>query len=179
MESDILEIAPRRWGSPASRLADLLLTGHADAGGRPRAALDEAERRRIFAWIDLNVPYYGTSESRHPDLPGCRRMTPESLDTVLRDVAARRCAPCHEGGGIPREFFTRITNPENNPFLLAPLARAAGGTEACGRAVFTTRDDPDYRAILGTFEPVAALLAREPREDMPAPPSLTSSQDLR
>ncbi len=167
MESDILEIAPRRWGSPASRLADLVLAGHPEAGGRPRVALNETERRRILAWIDLNVPYYGTSESRHPDLPGCRRMIPESLEPVLKDVAARRCAACHEGGRIPREFFTRITKPEHNPFLLAPLAREAGGTEACGRAVFATRDDPDYRAILAAFAPLSELLARSPREDMP------------
>ena len=179
MESDILEIAPRRWGSPASRLADLVLAGHPDDGGRPRVALAGAEQRRILAWIDLNVPYYGTSESRHPDLPGCRRVVPERLDAVLADVAARRCTPCHEGGRIPRGFFTRITNPENNAFLLAPLARDAGGAEACGRAVFASRDDPDYRAILDTFGPVTDLLAREPREDLPAPARLSSSRDRR
>ena len=50
---------------------------------------------------------------------------------------------------------------------MAPLARAAGGSERCGQPVFATRDDPDYQAILATFEPVAAMLEKRPRMDMP------------
>ena len=60
-----------------------------------------------------------------------------------------------------------------NPFLVAPLARSAGGNEKCGTAVFTSRSDPDYQAILKTFEPIRARLAETPRMDMagarPAP----------
>ncbi len=165
-EDNILNITPKAWGSPASRLAELVRTDHPDAKGRPRVALSAAERRRIYAWIDCNVPYYPTSASNDIGRPGCRRILPANLDKVLADVGKRRCAECHKGGKIPRPFYTRITNPQHNAFLLAPLAKSAEGTEACGRAVFANTDDPDYQAILATFEPVAKAIADCPRVDM-------------
>ncbi len=172
-ESNILEIAPNAWGSPASRLADLVMERHPDAGGNPRIDLTEAEKRRIFAWIDLNVPYYGTSDSNHRDRPGCRQMWPEDFNRVFSEIAMRRCASCHEPDGqgvptVPRQWYLRIQRPERNTFLLAPLARAAGGTEKCGQAVFQSVDDPDFRRLLATFRPIQELLARRPRLDMDA-----------
>jgi len=166
-EQNILEIRPRAWGSPRSLLADLVLSGHPDASGKPRVQMDPASRRRILAWIDLNVPYYGTSETAYPEMRGCRRLVPAELERVLTEVAQRRCAECHAGGKIPRREWLRITRPELNEFLLAPLARAAGGTERCGRPVFHDTTDPDYQAILATFEPIARMLAERPRMDMP------------
>jgi len=166
-EANILMIAPNTWGSPASRLADLILAGHPDEQGNPRVHMDSLSRRRIFAWIDLNVPYYGSSETAHPERRGCRQITPPGLDAVLADVAKRRCAECHTGGNVPRREWVRITEPELNPFLIAPLARAAGGSQRCGEPVFASRDDPDYQAILATFEPVLELIQRQPRIDMP------------
>jgi hypothetical protein len=53
-----------------------------------------------------------------------------------------------------------------NSFLLAPLAIAAGGSGACGKAVFASTDDLDYQAILRAFEPVLADLRIRPRTDM-------------
>lgn len=170
-EENILEIAPRAWGSPASRLAELVRTGHPDDDGKPRVGLEPAERRRIYAWIDCNVPYYPTSASLDLTIPGCRRIYPPDLDATLADVALRRCADCHAEGKLPRAFFTRIENPQDNPFLLAPLAPAAGGTGRCGRAVFASRDDPDYLAILRTFEAASQALRERPRLDVePAAP---------
>ena len=166
-EWNILQVAPKTWGSPQSKLADLVLSGHPDAAGNPQVKLNDAERRRILAWIDLNVPYYGSSETAHPNAPGCRQMYPKDLDLVLADVGKRRCAECHRDGAFPRREWTRITNPQLNAFLLAPLARTAGGTERCGKGVFADTSDPDYQAILATFTPVLELLAKTPRMDMP------------
>lgn len=165
-EDNILQVTPRAWGSPASKLAELIRSGHPDEKGRARVSLTNAERRRIYAWIDCNVPYYPTSASNDIERPGCRRVYPASLDTVLADVASRRCAECHRDGKIPRLFYTRITNPQDNAFLLAPLAKSAAGTEACGRVVFASTADPDYQAILSTFIPVTEDLADCPRMDM-------------
>ena len=95
-EANILQIAPMYWGSPASKLADIVLSGHPDETGKPRIDVDPVSQRRVFAWIDLNVPYYGTSESNNIDLIGCRQMVPGELDQVLTQVIARRCASCHE-----------------------------------------------------------------------------------
>ncbi len=165
-EANILEITPKHWGSPASKLAEVIRSGHPDEDGKPKVKMDDAGRRRIFAWIDLNVPYYGTSLSNYYTRQGCRRMVPDDLEKVLADVAKRRCASCHKAGRIPRKQWVRITNPRKNSFLLAPLAKTHGGTEACGKVIFDSTDDADYQAILGTFQPIAELLKKQPRMDM-------------
>lgn len=166
-EANILQVAPKTWGSPRSKLADVLLDGHPDKQAQPRLAMTDAERRRILAWIDLNVPYYGTSETTHPDSQGSRRIYPPDLDKTLARIANRRCATCHKDGKFPRQFWTRLENPQWNSFLLAPLPKEAGGNGACGTAVFATTGDPDYQAILKTFEPALSQLREAPRMDMP------------
>jgi hypothetical protein len=183
-EWNILEITPKHWGSPASKLAKLILSGHPDKTGKPRVAMDEAARRRILMWIDLNVPYYGTAETAHPDRPACRQMRPGNLAHVMDEVYARRCEACHVrqkvealltwrepkwSGGIGPwgGRGVRVENPKLNDFLLAPLAKSAGGTEACGAAVFPDTDDPDYQRVLATFQPIHELMRRQPRMDMP------------
>jgi hypothetical protein len=166
-EQNILMVKPKTWGSPQSSLAEIVLSGHPDAAGKPRVNMNAADQRRILAWIDLNVPYYGTSETAYPDNPGCRQIYPAELDGVLAEVARRRCAECHQDGKIPRRVWTRITEPELNPFLVAPLAKAAGGSQKCGKPVFQNTDDPDYQAILTTFAPIAKMLKETPRMDMP------------
>ena len=170
-ESNIRQIEPRQWGSPASKLADLILAGHPDKDSKPRIKLTDAERLRIFAWIDLNIPYYGEARTNYPERMGCRRMLPPTLGKVLADVAKRRCASCHKRGKLPRTFYTRVTNIEDNGFLHAPLAKSAGGSQLCGRAVFKTKNDPDYQAILKTFEPITEMLKEKPRMDMPGGPN--------
>jgi hypothetical protein len=163
---NVLEITPRRWGSPASKLADIIRTGHPDQEGKPRVEVADADRRKVYLWIDLNVPYYGTSSSNHKDRLGSRRMLPDGFESTLQEVAARRCVECH-ADGIPQTFYTRVLKPENNNFMLAPLAAEAGGTEKCGRAVFASKDDPDYRKLLEVFRPIQELLEKRPRADMP------------
>jgi hypothetical protein len=167
MEQNILKVTPKAWGSPRSRLAEVLLAGHPDSNGVPRLKLESREIRRVLAWIDLNVPYYGTSETTHPDAVGCRRVYPAQLDSTLADVAKRRCSECHNGGNFPRPFWTRLANPQMNTFLLAPLAKEAGGSGACGKTVFASPEDPDYQAILRLFDSVLADLRARPRTDMP------------
>lgn len=163
---NVLEVAPRRWGSPASKLAEIIRTGHPDENGKARVNVPDEDRRRVYLWIDLNIPYYGTSSSNHKARLGSRRMLPLDLDATLDEVATRRCASCHQNG-IPRKFYTRVEHPEHNSFLLAPLALSAGGTQKCGAAVFESTDDPDYQKILATFQPIHQLLKERPRADMP------------
>ncbi len=160
-----LEIEPRRWGSPASKLAEILRSGHPDSDGQPRVDVPEQDRRRVYLWMDLNIPYYGTSASNHKAELGSRRMMPRELDATLNEVAARRCVECH-GDQLPRKFYTRVMRPENNNFLLAPLAAEAGGTQRCGEPIFLSTDDPDYQRILRTFDPIHELLEQRPRADM-------------
>ncbi len=162
---NVLEIEPRRWGSPASKLAEIIRTGHPDKDGAPRIEVADADRRRVFLWIDLNVPYYGTSSSSYKKRLGSRRMYPYELDSVLKEVASRRCVECHKES-VPRKYYTRMLKPENNSFMLAPLAVSAGGTEKCGRAVFKSKADQDYRKIMELFRPLKEMLEQRPRADM-------------
>ncbi len=141
-ESNILEITPKTWGSPVSPLADLVINGHPDAKGEKRISLSASERQRILMWIDLNVPYYGTSQSRQPDLRGCRQVVPENLNAVLDEISKRR------GIELPRTFFIRLDHPEKNPFLAIPLARGN----------FAAKEDPDYQRILECFKNVPQAL---------------------
>ncbi|MDR3181601.1 MAG: hypothetical protein LBT89_01555 [Planctomycetaceae bacterium] len=190
-EWNTLDVAPKRWGSPASLLAEILRSGHPDKDGKRRIDVPQGERERIYLWIDLNVPYYPTSSSNHKFQIGSRRIYPEHLDTVLNEVSQRRCAECHtpnpaqelgcnpkrtgdplynlspQGKVFPREFYTRFMQPENNVFLLAPLAKSAGGTQKCSKIVFASKDDPDYQKIMETFKPVQQLINELPRADMP------------
>jgi hypothetical protein len=164
---NVLEVKPMRWGSPASKLADIIRTGHPDKKGKKRVNVPPADRKRVYLWIDLNVPYYGTSSSNHKARLGSRRMLPQGFEPALKDVVVRRCLSCHKKG-VPRKFYTRVMKPQNNNFLLAPLAKAAGGTEACGKPIFKTTDDPDYQKIIKTFDPIHKLLRARPRADMPS-----------
>jgi hypothetical protein len=166
-EQNILEVTPLAWGSPQSKLAEVILSGHPDGDNKPRIQLDEKSQRRILAWIDLNVPYYGSSETAYPEKIGCRKVYPENLDNVLAEVSERRCSQCHQEGKIPRREWIRITEPELNNFLLAPLAKSAGGNGKCGKVVFANTYDQDYQAILATFQPVIKMLKQIPRMDMP------------
>jgi len=166
-EANILDIMPKYWGSPASKLAELLRVGHPDKDGNKRVNVPPSEQKRVFVWIDLNVPYYGTSASNYYNLRGCRQMIPPNLNRVLAEVSKRRCASCHKGNKIPRRPYTRISNVENSEFLLAPLAKSAGGTEKCGKAIFADKNDPDYKAILKTFDPIIKMYTDKPRMDMP------------
>lgn len=143
-ESNILQIRPKSWGSPVSKLADTVIAGHPDAKGVKRVALSKGEQLKLLMWIDLNVPFYGTSQSRQPELLGCRGIQPKGLDETLKDVAARR------GILLPTTFFLRLDHPEKNPFLAEPLAKGA----------FPSAADPDYRRILACFDGVQEALTQ-------------------
>ena len=98
-------------------------------------------------------------------------MIPGNFEGVWQEVAKRRCLGCHgkdDKGNVkvPRKAWLRINRPELNYFMLAPLAKKAGGTESCGTAVFGGRGDVDYQAILKTFEPLEAMLRERPRMDL-------------
>ncbi|MBM3475438.1 MAG: hypothetical protein FJX75_19410 [Armatimonadetes bacterium] len=164
-EANILQIDPLTWGSPASRLTKVLLSGHPDQTGAPRVSLSAAEVRRVLTWIDLNVPYYSTYEMSDESLEGGRRIYPPDLDAKLSEVAARRCAACH-ANGVPRAGYVRLTRPEMNDFLAAPLAKAAGGRGTCGE-VYKGPDDPDYAALIEAVKSAERRLIEKPRMDMP------------
>ncbi|MDD2600642.1 MAG: hypothetical protein PHO37_15705 [Kiritimatiellae bacterium] len=141
-ESNILQIDPKTWGSAVSPLAALLIAGHPNAKGEARIQLSKGDQLKILMWIDLNVPFYGTSQSQQPELRGCRKIYPPNLDSTLAEIEKKR------GIKLPRTFYLRLDNPEKNIFLAEPLKEV----------VFKSADDPDYQRILSCFEGVQEQL---------------------
>jgi hypothetical protein len=120
--------------------------------------------------MDLNCPYYSSSDSTYRQNRGCRQILPPELTAGFKEISERRCISCHKNTSsvfsYPKCFAVRLDNPEFNLFLKAPLARSAGGTEACGKAIFADVKDPDYQKLLRSFEPLKAELEKNPRLDM-------------
>jgi len=173
-ESNILEIAPGRWGAKASLLAKIIESNHPDKNGKHRIKLSKSEKARIYAWIDVNCPYYGTSDSNYMGNRGCRRQLPNNFTGMIKEIASRRCVSCHENSNkddnwvftLKDNFYLRIDNPQWNNFLMAPLAKSAGGTEKCGQIIFKDANDPDYKKIIASFDQLEQKLKQRPRFDM-------------
>jgi mono/diheme cytochrome c family protein len=171
-ESNILRITPGEWGAKASLLATIIHEGHSDVDGKARVKLTDLEKKLIYAWLDLNVPYYPTSSSNYEQNRGCRQMIPTGLNEIFTEVAKAKCISCHNQKGMdqifnyPGNFALRIEHPELNPILMAPLSVSAGGSGKCSAVVFKDKNDPDYRRIMETFKAMQQELAEKPRMDM-------------
>lgn len=179
-EANILQIEPGQWGAKASLLAEIINNGHVDKTGIPRVQLTKGEKERIYMWLDLNVPFYGGSNSNYQSNRGCRQQIPPGFNGLFQDIAQRRCVSCHEQKdklsvfSYPKQFALRIDNPEKNPIFLAPLSKKDGGTEKCG-SVFTDKNDPDYQKLLKTFSELEKNLELTPRLDMVEKNNTTNS----
>ncbi|MDD4869612.1 MAG: hypothetical protein PHR77_03560 [Kiritimatiellae bacterium] len=179
-EANILEITPGHWGAKASLLAKIINGEHREKDGKNRFELSNLEKKAVYTWMDLNCPYYSSSDSTYRENRGCRQILPNELNAAFKETSERRCISCHKQKNnssifsYPKSFAVRIDNPERNLFLKAPLSKSAGGTEACGKAVFADTSDPDYQKLLRSFEPLKAELEKNPRLDM----SEISSPDI-
>jgi hypothetical protein len=169
-----LRITPGEWGAKASLLATVIRDGHKGARdyGKESVKLTDYEKRLVYTWLDLNVPYYPTSSSNYEQNRGCRQMIPAGMEVIFAGVAKNRCMSCHKQEraeqifSYPGNFAIRIDHPELNPVLMAPLPVAAGGSGKCSTVVFKDGNDPDYLRLIGTFKALQQELAEKPRLDM-------------
>jgi hypothetical protein len=170
--SDTLPLRrPKYYGSHASRLIEVLRTTHRD-----RVKLPPEGFRRLVEWIDCNAPYYGTYLFTRKNTVGGEELLTPGIRAALNGVFERKCASCHQKD-VARIERISFAHPEQSPALLAPLARAAGGTERCGRAVFPSRDDPDAQALIGALARLQEEMKTNPRMDMrPERPPLLDPQ---
>ena len=175
---------PLWTGSHASRLLDYIDTDHCGQ------LIPQSDRRRIYLWIDANVPYYGTYANSRPASPGKRDLctdakTGKELPWFAQDyrgVYTRQCQSCH--GALPqpndhraiwdgRLAWINFSNPHLSPALTAHLSREAGGRgiavsqDGQAKPLFSTADDPDYRTMLKAIEEGKRLMLANPRADMP------------
>jgi mono/diheme cytochrome c family protein len=144
------------------------------------------DRRRVYDWVDANVPYYGTYEHTRPGKPGCRDAWAEDwYRKSFQPVYERRCGACHAqpNGTSPADAWVNLTNPKLSRVLTAPLAKESGGLSLCLGAdkkpqpVFKNAGDPDYAAMLAAMEEGAKLLRDKPRMDMPGGKPVPYKQD--
>ncbi len=174
-------------GSWISRLTKRLESNH----GEQKVEVDDESRRCIYAWIDANVPYYGTWDMSRPHTSGGRdayartlpgkgpvfslqqdgnRLT-EYLPCVERynDFASRSGGPIRKiyfGNRVRDRGLINLTRPEWSPVLLDNLARSAGGRADDKKAYFRDKSDPRYRELLAILEEAKAGLSKLPRMDM-------------
>ncbi len=161
--------APRAIGSSASPLMQLIDDGHEDVD------LSASQRKKIRLWIDSGAPYAGTYASLGTGMVSVR---------VDERILRRRCTACHDSQvrrGVMSlrlkyhdQLLYNLSHPVQSPLLLAPLSQHAGGWGICvkpdmgqTKAVFTTADDPDYRAMLASIRSGKAELDQIKRFDMP------------
>jgi hypothetical protein len=171
-EANILDIEPGSWGATASLLGEIIESGHQDKKGRSRIKLSPEEKHKIYLWMDLNVPYYGGSNSNYQVNRGCRQQIPVGFTKAFEDMASRRCISCHTQKdslsvfSYPSQFALRLDNPELNPVLTAPLDPKAGGSGKCGEIIFRNTRDKDFVKLMEIFNGLHKDLAERPRIDM-------------
>ena len=183
-------------GSWASRLTALLEKDHYGVN------LDQTERRRIYSWIDANIPYYGTWDMSRPRSTGGRdAWTVPAAEGVpafaswtrqLDGYLATHCSSCHtsrplavKGNWTFAANTVNLTHPENSTLLTAHLAKTAGGLELTGKraghksaVLFQTREDPLYLKLREILQAAKKHLQDHPREDQPGAKLIPQQRDF-
>jgi len=187
--TDHAESTPKSRGSLVSRIRRHIET---DRCCRP---LPPEDRRRIYAWIDANVPYYGTYDVTDRRVIGGRdRWFVDDRDGWFHKeflpVFNRRCMSCHQRYLAPQTYNY---NPGGNGTILVTSSRwndtalsqfQLGHGRICwtgqigpdGRINLT---HPDWSRMLTAPLPTEAggLGLCRPKEDLPKPFSGTSDPD--
>ena len=152
------------YGSHKSRLiAALTDKNHAND-----VKLSADERLRLVMWIDANAPYHDRFVDKRPlaEMPAYDLALDRELQKSLRAVHERRCGGCHGPEPVTRLDWIDIHHAERSLFLAAPLSKAAGGAEKCGRAVYDGVADADYTAVLRLVSDAVNKAWACPRRDL-------------
>ncbi len=147
---------PLSTGSRVSKLVKRIEAKHS------KVVVDDESRRRITAWIDANIPYYGTYDHTRPGTAGSRDLWTGPWIGQLR--SALKAAGLKTGFG---HTDVNLTRPEFSRLLTRRLAKSAGGAADDKAAVFTSTSDPKYAAILRAIRAGKKALDADPRVDMP------------
>ena len=174
---------PLTTGSRVSKLVTMIEKKHS------KVDMDDQNRRRIYAWIDANVPYYGTYEHTRPGRPGCRdACLGEPWFGDFEKIYRAKCAACHggfyRGSSGTHHTWINLTHPEWSRVLTATLSKDAGGLQLCKPknrrqpALFKNKSDPTYQAMLKAIEAGRKALYANPRVDMPGAKPKPYPQDF-
>ena len=172
---------PMTSGARVSRIVELIDEQHGDV------EVDYESRRKLYTWIESNIPYYGTYEHTRPGTSGSRDAWTGNWIEQLTKTFNEKCGGCH--GRLDRQHnrhstWINLTHPEFSRILNAPLAESAGGLELCREKEgkppvrFDRKDDPVYRAMLGWITEGKEALQTKPRMDMPGAIPIPYEQDF-
>jgi hypothetical protein len=174
---------PLESGSRVSKLVDMIEAGHSDVD------MDDDSRRRIYAWIEGNVPYYGTYEHTRPGKAGSRdAVVGTKWFERFEQVYRRRCTHCHgkdfyaKNNGLHHTWIN-LSHPQWSRVLAAPLVKSAGGLELCKAKdgnkpkMFADKTDADFKTMLAAIDQGKEQLYARPRVDMPGAKPLPYPKD--
>ncbi|MBN1489415.1 MAG: hypothetical protein JXA69_05805 [Phycisphaerae bacterium] len=162
VQGDAAISMPLAFGSHRSKLVHAV---RAHANGK-QVQLSDEEWLRLVTWIDANAPYHDSFVNKRPaELPYDLARDAELVQAITA-VHAKRCGGCHAAPDVSRVDWIDIHQPERSLFLTAPLAKAAGGTEACGAAVYASADDEDYARVLERVRTAVEQAWALPRRDL-------------
>ncbi len=147
--------APLTTGSRVSKLMKYI------EGKHGKVVVDDESRRRIYIWIDANVPYYGTYDHTRPGTAGSRDLWTGPWIGQLRN--ALKSARVKTGFA---HTDVNLTHPEYSRVLTTALAKSAGGRADDKTAPFKSKSDPGYEAILKAIQAGKQALDANPRVDM-------------
>jgi len=163
-EQDATITPPMAYGAHKSKLiAALSNDNHSNA-----VSLSDEERLRLCMWIDANAPYHDRFINKRAATAAYDLPADKALHQQLLQVHARRCAACHTPEDVTRLDWINLSRPERSLFLDAPLAKSAGGAQACDQAPYAGADDPDYRHVFELVRAAAAKAWEYPRRDLRA-----------
>ena len=175
-------------GSWVSKLTKLIESKHS------KVNMDEQSRRCIYAWIDANVPYYGTWDMTRPWTQGGRDAYAKTVPPARKSTVPGRVI---RGRPVAQPWVAKynallgrlrlpnrgpnpvnLTHPEWSRILIRNLAKSAGGTADDKKARFKSKNDPGYRELLGVLTEAGKALLATPRIDMPGARPLPQERDF-
>jgi mono/diheme cytochrome c family protein len=122
----------------------------------------------LVTWVDANAPYHDAFIDKRPEKEPYDLAADTGLARAICDVHARRCASCHKPEEVSRTWWIDLRKPERSLFLVAPLAKEAGGTAKCKEPVYKDDKDPDYLAVRQAVEAAVRQAWANPRRDLKA-----------
>ena len=167
-------------GTHVSRLSEFFEYSHCGQ------EIPDSERRKVWLWIDANVPYYSTYAHSRPMSPGRRDRWTDASNGQLSEwytdefseVYRRKCVACHgeiEGttDWTGRYAWINLSRPEYSPALTAHLLADDGGRnisavrDGVKHEVFSGKQDPDYQKMYQAIMRGRTIMEETPEADMP------------
>jgi mono/diheme cytochrome c family protein len=156
----------RQFGSSQSKLIEAILSGPCSSHITIKPG--DEDWYRLVTWIDANAQYHDRFVNSRPKHPPYDMPADKELQQTVLAVHQKRCAECHAPDTVSRLDWIDLKTPSKSRFLVAPLARSAGGMERCGRAIYADQNDPDYAALRKAVEEAVKKAWQFPRRDVEA-----------